>query len=334
MTIDWQLVQAFLLLAGIFFIIGTPIKLKFSNVPFFFLPVVGFIAFGGLIVPAMYLAGGWHPWILYSSFALLITLGLISFGILGFRAIRKRTISVVSTFAVVLIALFMSGLIIQASKYSVPGGIDPAFHAAFINNIVQSNTFNTSYPLGMHVLALFMVDTTSFSLPTVLLALSLFIIFSIFVLVYFVAKTLTKSSIGGLFGACLAVVDVSIYNNYLNGSITHLLAILLVLSGIALVLCMPLANRGLIFIALIVLYTATFYFHFITLFALVPAIWFLRIHRENGPHWTFPAAFLVSLIVAIPVLSKFFIVAEFQKQFFLINFSAISRGGFSIKRLT
>src|SRR3989344_2693686 len=102
----------------------------------------------------------------------------------------------------------------------------------------------------------------------------------------------------GMIGVSVAVLDVSIYNNFLYGSINHLLAILLTLVGIVLILLLSNSSKRLNFLVIIVFYVSVFYFHFITLFMLIPVLWFLRINQTSRQHWLFIAAFPISLLIA------------------------------------
>ncbi|TAN58442.1 hypothetical protein EPN15_01010 [Patescibacteria group bacterium] len=314
MNIDWQIVQALTLITGIFFTLGVPLKWKIPQVPFFCLPAAGMIFFGGLIVPILYFSGGWRPDILYGVFILFLGVGLVSlFFIIKGASLAKPTLF--SVIALILFVLLTIGFVIQSSKYPVPGGIDPAIHTAYISNIVQFNNFNTSYPLGMHIFILFIENISSHLTPTILLALQIFFIINIFILTYYSIKKISGNNMAGMIGVSVAVLDVSIYNNYLNGSITHLLAILLTLVGIVLILLLSNSSKRLNFLVIIVFYVSVFYFHFITLFMLIPVLWFLRINQTSRQHWLITAAFPISLLIAAPLLVNFLDIPGFQVQF-------------------
>lgn len=314
MNIDWNIIQVFILIAGIFFVLGAPLKWKVTQIPLFCLPALGMIIFGGLIAPIMYFTGGWNHYALYGSVAILLGLGLASlFSII--KAIRSAKPTLFSAVMFALLILIVAGFIIQSSKYSVPGGIDPAIHSTYISNIVQNDNFNNSYPLGMHIFILFIENISSHSTPTILLALQIFFIVNIFIIAYYAIKTISDSKIAGMIGIMAVIFDVSIYNNYLNGSITHLLAVLLILVGILLTVMLPKNNKYLHFLVITVFYISIFYFHFITLFMLIPVLWFLRIYRANNQHWLLVLALPISLLAAAPLLKNFLSIPGFQIQF-------------------
>ncbi len=315
MAFNVHILETVFLITGVLFFVGAPLKIRFPQIPYFCLPTIGLVIYGGFVVPLLYLTGGWHPLILYATVALLLLLGLVSLTYLLFKSRPRQKVNLFSLLVTLLFLLITIGFVSQASQYSLPGGIDPAFHAAFMNNIVQSNNFDTSYPLGMHTLMLSIVNATPFSTPSVFLAFSIFLIFNIFTLTFLILKKLSSNILSPIIGVCLVILDVSIFNNYLNGSITHLVAILIILSGIALTLFLPSNSRYLTFACLTAFYVFIFYFHFITLFVLAPVLWLLRIQRNQSTQWEILAAFLASIIIAIPVLKNFINVTDFQTQF-------------------
>lgn len=314
MNIDWNIAQVFILIAGIFFILGAPLKWKMPQIPFLCLPAIGLIVFGGIITPILYFTGGWHLYILYIAVAILLGLGLASLFLI-IKTLRPAKPTLFSAVMFALLILIVAGFIIQSSKYPVPGGIDPAIHASYISSIVQNNDFKISYPLGMHIFALFIENISSHSTPTILLALQIFFIVNIFIITYYLIKIISNNKIAGMIGSLAIILDVSIYNNYLNGSITHLLAILLILIGIMLTLLLPNNSKRLNFLVITMFYVSVFYFHFITLFILIPILWCLRVCRVNNQHWLFVLAFPASLLVAAPLLKNFLNIPGFQIQF-------------------
>jgi len=314
MNIDWQIVQAFTLITGIFFALGAPLKWKIPQIPFLCLPSAGMVFFGGLIVPVLYFTGGWHPIILYTTVAILLGLGLVSLFLI-IKTARPAKPTLFSAVILFLFILIVAGFIVQSSKYAVPGGIDSAIHAAYISNIVQFNNFSTSYPLGVHIFILFIENILSYSAPTIMLALQIFFIVNIFIIAYYIIKTISNNKVAGMIGILAIIFDASIYNNYLNGSITHLLAILLILIGIALTLMLLSNNKRQYFLIITVFYASVFYFHFITLFIVIPVLWFLRIYHMNRQHWLSAIAFPLSLLAAAPLLVNFLSIPGFKIQF-------------------
>lgn len=319
MFIDWQLVSAFVIITVVSFVLGAPLKRKWKEIPFFCLPTLGLIVFGGIVTPLLYFTGGWHVSILFSIVSVLFGFGIVSL----FQTFKNRPFIKPSFYSVMLFIVFLgivAGFLIQSSTYPVPGGIDPAIHTAYINHIVQFEHFNISYPLGIHIFVLFFETLSTFATPTILLALQVFLFVNIFSLSFYVIKFIAGKTSAGIIGMMVVFLDTSIFNNYLNGSFTHLLALVLILTGIFITLALPKNNSFLYLSILTLFYIASFYFHFITLFMLIPLLWGLRIYKTEDVPWLPIVSFTASLIVATPLLVTFANIKGFQIQFYFASF--------------
>lgn len=285
------------------FLFGAPVKLKLPHLPLFLLPAAGMTIFGGLIVPIFYLIG-WYDYVWYAVYALGISGGLAALWFL--RKKIKFTKPNLEHIALALVLIVLAvGFVVQASPFPVIGGIDSALHSTFLTDIVLGNGYDISYPLGMHTLILGINRITQLSTAVLFQSLAIFFVLYTIALVYAIVKKISGSALAGFFAILAGLIDVSINNNFLNGSVTHLLAAVLLLTGIGLSLWRPAGKNIYEFVFLMFFYASLFYFHFITLVLLMPILWLLQLQRAESPTKEHIFAFLAGLVLSLRVIISF-----------------------------
>ncbi|MFA6473940.1 MAG: hypothetical protein WCV85_03610 [Patescibacteria group bacterium] len=314
MQIDWSIVQATLALTCITFFLGVPLKWVSQKVPYYCLPAIGLIVFGGVVTPILYFFGNFQLVIL-----LRVTMLLSGFGVVLLFPVFKKSFpfrkpTVYAFIGVLLFVIFAFGLFVQASKYSVPGGIDPAVHVAYISHIKLVGDFQITYPLGMHLLTILVEEISSLFTPAILLGLQIFFLLNISLLVYYIIKRISGYTLAGIFGTLAVIIDASLFNNHLNGSLSHLFGVFLVTFGVAFTITVKEKSKVFNFFAQLIFYISILYFHFISLFILLPVLWLLRIFYARRPHWSLIFVFPLSVLIAVPVLVRMSGVPGFTFQ--------------------
>ncbi len=278
----FQVAIAFILITLTLFPLGFIIKYYWPKLHWQLIPVFGLTVYGGIVVPILYLINQFSFPIVDSIILLLMILGLI-FGILY---LRKKTESFVYwrgiSLSILLIAM-ASAMIFSIAKLPVPGGIDSALHSSFITWIEISGQLTAQYPLGMHTFILFFENLLHINRAYVMQAFSVFLFVNLFILTYAILKQISGKSIIGWLGMIAVILDAGFYNNLLNGSLTHILAINLFLGYLLYLEVWKKETTYVATLILLILSMAIVYFHFITWYLILPAIWIhrliLRRHR-------------------------------------------------------
>lgn len=264
-------------------------------------PLAGFIVFGGVIAPILYILGKFD---LPTIIVLVSVLGVFGLArlIYSIRKIHPR-ISFAPTqwLGVFLLIIFTILLLALSQKNSVPGGIDPAIHSIIVNNINNTKTFSNSYPQGLHILILSLEEFFNFSQPQVFISLNNFFYLNFLILVYVAIKLVSKSSLFALIGVFTGLLDVSFFNNMLNGTTSHLIAVNLIGFSFIVIPLLSKLKRPWDYVFLIIFYTAVLYYHFVTLYFFLPFLWFWRALSREKARPIFLLSFIASLIISIPL---------------------------------
>ena len=211
------------------------------------------------------------------------------------------------------LGLLLVGLLYGASQYAVPGGIDSAIHANFVNLIARSHELSATYPLGLHIFILFVTSVFPISLATAFLSINVLLYASIFGCLYFHFYYWTKKSSFALLGALAGLFDASAYNNYLNGSPTHLLGTVIILSVIPFALVLRRTTTLWVRWAWwTIFFTTVFYAHFVTILFILPAVWLLRL-LQRDKSWVYSLALIAAMISGIPLFQSLFADPSFSR---------------------
>lgn len=276
----FQVAIAFASIIFILFPLGFIIKYYWPKLPWQLIPVFGMMVYGGIAVPILYLINRFSFVILDSVILFLIVFGII-FGILYFQKktnlfLRWHDLSLVG-----LLMMLASAMIFSIAKLPVPGGIDSALHSLYITWIEIAGQLTAQYPLGMHTFILFFEGILHINRAYIMEGFSTFFFLNLFILIYALLKQISGKSIIGWLGIIAAVLDVSFYNNLLNGSLTHLLAVNLILGYLLYLEAWKKEATYVGNVILFILSVSVVYFHFITWYFLLPALWIHRLMTQR-----------------------------------------------------
>jgi hypothetical protein len=183
-----------------------------------------------------------------------------------------------------LLITVLGGLVLT-SKYYLPGGIDSAIHSGIINGIlIQNYSVAAPYQLGIHIFILFIERLTGLSQVAVFESLNIFFLISFVVYTYYIVRFWVNSRLAGLMAVAVAVIDASYFNNLLNGSLTHLLGLHLIIVSMCLLLLIQKVSRKWIYLMFLVIFTAFWYYHFLSIYFVFVALWVWRLLDEK--HFT------------------------------------------------
>lgn len=277
-------------------------------------PLVGIVFFISFCVVPQYWIGHYS---LTATFAGLGIAVCISFGLVVWKngGLFRRIITFISRhgFLLFILALLLAGLIYEGSEFAVPGGIDSAIHANLINLISLKSTLAVSYPLGVHLFVLMITSVFHVSTATALMSMSAVLYTSIFSCLYCVFYLLTGNRGLALLGMFAGMVDASAYNNYLNGSFTHVLGIALILSVVPLIyLARQIKAPWVRCVWWMFFFVTVYYIHFVTMLFILPALWLLRwLQRDRS--WVYSIALFASMILGIPLFRNLMTVSSFSQ---------------------
>ncbi len=268
-------------------------------------PIIGLVAFGSIIVPLTYLIGRYDLRIVMAVSLAVILTGV--FATFRNRKVERRPVvihrsTIVLTIGIVLF-LFLS--VIQASKYAIPGGIDSAVHSNIIQgSLVQTNFLQGMYPLGMHITIVTIERLFNVSQEVAFLSLYIFLYLTAIAGIAVIAGKVFKSTMASYVALFVATIDVSTYNNLLNGSGTHLIGSAFITY---LILGTVLLQKKSFILRIIVqsaLLTIIWYFHYPTIFFALPALCSWRVvygHEKQSSHLY---AIGISLIASLPLQAR------------------------------
>lgn len=304
--LDIQLVQTGVLFFGAIFLMGFAVDVWLKSKHVVLYPAYGLLIFSALGSLITYLLG--H----YSTLGLtLLFLGILGLGVVGvFRhgvpvhLAQFRNGGTLISFAGGV--AFLAFAFIQASKYGLPGGVDSSIHSGIINGIlIQLHSVAGTYPLGMHTVVLFFERFLHASQAHVFLALYSSLHLLCLVGIGYIAKQLFHERLASLVAIVAAIIDVSMYNNFLNGSGTHLFGIFLIIALVSVVIVVQHLPRLIKVASLVVVFTAIWYLHYPTLFFALPVVWAWHLARSERPTWQVLGAFGLSFVVSLPMQLRF-----------------------------
>ncbi len=301
MPIEWNILWAFLAISAVLWWLGLFLNIFIRTKQHILLPGLGLIVFGGVIVPIIYLLDRYTT---VGIFLMVLALGLVGV----WFAWRRRGPWSWSRlgrhwWAGLGIGLIVSAGLIFSSKYYIPGGIDSAIHSGIINGIIiQGDRVQGPYPLGIHLLILFVERFFRLSQVAVFQGLNIFFFLSFFLYIYLLVRHWLKSRLAGLLAMAVTLVDVSYFNNLINGSISHLLGLQLMVSSIVLLRLTQTAGLRIKMVVFLILFSSFWYLHFLSLYFVFAAFWALRLldggdFRQTNLAWPL----LGSLIVSLPI---------------------------------
>lgn len=305
MVIDGQLVLTFLETIVFFGILGWAVDVWMRTKQVYLYPAYGIIAFSVLAVPAMYLFDGFRLPVVWTVYGLIIGAGVV--GTIRFGLIRRLTFNwqpqalFIGIFAVGLVILSL----VQASKYSIPGGIDSAIHSSIIQGIISSGaSLPGTYPLGMHVTIFSLEEIFNAQQELVFLSLYILLFLSTLASVALIADRMTKRPLAGYLALAVGCIDVSLFNNYLNGSGTHVVAIAFTAFLLLAPVVLSNSQRWTRLMSILGVLTAIWYFHYPTIFFALPLLWAWRVGTRQKPTWDYMLAIGLSLVISLPLQLK------------------------------
>lgn len=307
MLIDGKLVLTFLETVVFFGILGWAVDVWLRTKQVYLYPAYGLIVFGVVAIPLTYLINGFHLAVILG-----VSVGIVGAGILGtIRFGLPHRIRFGWHPQRVLIGIIAAGLVtlslVQASKYAIPGGIDSAIHSSIINGIVASGTgLQGTYPLGMHITIYSLEQLFQAQQELVFLSLYLLLFMSALAAVAYIADRMTKRPLAGYLALAVGCIDVSLFNNYINGSGTHVVAI--AFSSFLLVAAVVLQKnkQWARILGLAVALSIIWYFHYPTIFFALPLLWAWRLGTRQQSSWQYILALGLSLIISLPLQFKLF----------------------------
>jgi len=266
-----------------FFLIGWNAKFFWPSLRWYHLPIFGLMIFGGIVVPLLYVVNIYTEPVLYISSGLLAASGAAVACYTRFR--QRRTLltwadaGIFAALVVIAVPMVMS-----TAQQAVPGGVDSAMHSTFMNFIETSGKLDVKYPLGLHILILFFEQALNISRAYVMQAMMIFLWINFFILTYTVVKKMTNLKVVAWLGVIAAVLDASFYNNLLNGSLTHIVAVNFILLYLYFLESFKTKESKTKSGLLIILSVAMVYMHFITWYLVLPAYWLYRavLQRHSG----------------------------------------------------
>lgn len=314
-TIDLHLLTAFLELCLVFGIVGWSVDIWIKTKLVFLYPLYGLAAFGSVVIPITYLVGKFNLGVMVASCLVLVGLGVfgaIRYGVPHRLRILWQPRSLFLAFVVLILVVL--GLI-QASKYAIPGGIDSAVHSSIIQGIlVQQQGLAGAYPLGMHLTVLFFERLLHIQQEIVFLSFYLLLYISSIAGIAVIADRMLKRSMAGYIAVAIGCIDVSTFNNFLNGSGSHLVgvgvSVLLLLAAVVLEK-KPWWYR---YIGLSAAFTAIWYFHYPSLFFALMTLWGWRIVARRQPSWLYVAALGTSFVINLPMQLRLFHDASYHSS--------------------
>ncbi len=308
-----QITVAFASIVLFLFPIGFIIKYFWPKLPWPLIPVFGLIVYGGVAVPAQYFIGRFSLVILDVIVALLTALGLI-FLVLHIRSKTHRTFGWRDGALAVLLSVGAAVMILSIAQQPVPGGIDPAIHSVTMTMIETSGQLNVKYPLGLHTFLLFFEGLLHSSRAYIMQAFAVFLSLNFFTLTYVLLRRISGKSIVGWLGVIAAVFDASFYNNLLNGSLTHILAINVILCYLLYLETLKMRATQRSILLLILLSLSIVYFHFISWYFVVPALWIQRLMlKRHRLHYLI--TMVAVLLLSIPLIVRLYDYENYSEIF-------------------
>lgn len=307
MTITPQVIQiviAFISIVFFLFPLGFIVKYYWPTLPWRLIPVFGLIIYGGVAVPILYFVGKFSFIILDIIVALLVMIGLV-FAILYIRKKPKFFFHWQEVLLTILLVLLASVIIASLSQQPVPGGVDSAMHSQFMTIIEVSGNFDVKYPLGLHTIILFFENILDINRAYIMQAFAAFLSVNFFALIYSLLKQISKKNIIGWLGIIAVILDASFYNNLLNGSLTHILAINLILCYLLYLESLKKADTRATTFILLILSISIVYFHFITWYFILPALWFQRLILQRNKLKDLLTTIGI-LLVSIPLIFRLY----------------------------
>lgn len=304
---DRELVLTFVEALAFFGVLGWAVDTWLRSKIVFLYPAFGLLAFGAITVPLTYLWGKFDLTVILTGVGIIIALGVVGtwkFGIPHHPRILWRPQSL---FLGVIAAGLLGLCLVQSSLYLIPGGIDSAIHSSIIRGIlVFEQSLRGTYPLGMHI-SIYSIERI-FDARQELVFLSLYILFytSAIAGLAVLADRYIRRPIAGYIALAAGIIDVSLYNNFLNGSGTHLAGVFLtVLLVLGATLLRPKAYLYRL-IGLTALFTFAWHFHYPTLFYAMITLWALRIASRETRSLVYLTALGLSIALSIPLQFKLF----------------------------
>lgn len=304
MLIDGKLILTFFETIVFFGLLGWAVDVWLRSKQVYLYPAYGLIIFGLLAVPLTYALNGFNLVAIWSVCGIIFAAGVygvIRFGLPhGSRFQFRLPIMLISIFSLGLVILNL----VQASKYAIPGGIDSAIHSSIIQGVVATADLRGTYPLGMHITIHSLEEIFQAQQELVFLSLYLLLFMSALAGLACIADRMTKRSMAGYLALAVGCIDVSLFNNYINGSGTHLVAVAFsVFLLLAAVLTVK-HKRWVRLIALAGVLSIIWYFHYPTLFFALPLLWSWRLGTRQLNSWDYLIALGISLILSLPLQLK------------------------------
>lgn len=308
-----QIGIAFTSIVILLFPIGFILKYFWPKMPWQLVPIFGLMIYGGIAVPLLYFLGR------FSFVALDVIVALLVLAGLFFAAlyVRKKTDLVLHRNVVLLAVLLASSasiMIVALARQPVPGGIDSAIHSVTMTAVETSGRLDVKYPLGMHTFVLFFEGLLHINRAYIMQAFAVFLNVNFFTLIFSLLKRISGKNIVGWLGVSAAVFDASFFNNLLNGSLTHILAVDLILCYLLYVEVMMREDGHVMTVLLVVQSIAVVYFHFISWYFVLPALWFHRlIARRQERNYLLTTA--ATLLLSIPLIVRLYDYLGYSEVF-------------------
>lgn len=297
-----QIAAAFASIVLLLVPLGFITKYYWPRLPWQLIPVFGLIVYGGAAVPTLYLINRFSFLSIGTVVGLLTVLGLVFF-VSHFRKKTRALFHWRDVSLAVALVMLAAVMVLSIAQQPVPSGIDPAVHSSFMTWVETTGRFDVQYPLGMHTFILFFEGLLQINRAYIMQAFAAFLYVNFFVLVYSLLKHITGKRIIGWLGVMAAVLDASYYNNLLNGSLTHILAVDLIFCYLLYLETLKQGATRVQTFILLLLSTALVYFHFISWYLVLPAFWIQRLilqrHRLQDLLTT-----VVVLLLSIPLVLR------------------------------
>lgn len=303
---DGQLAWTCVQMLGLFFVLGFAVDVWLRSKLVIIYPAYGLIALSVLSGLFSYIVGYYSTIILSAICAVIIVIGVIGIFLKGIP-ISKHDYSWRNVLPVTFsIFAYLTFAVIQASKYGIPGGVDSSIHSGIINGIlIQAHSVGGTYPLGMHIVVLFCERVFHATQANVFLALYISLQLYCIVGIAYITKAIFSNWLASVFGIIAVLIDVSIFNNYLNGSGTHLFGLFLIIFLVVVMLLTQRLQRCIQVACLTAIFSAIWFIHYPTLFFALPIIWAWFLSKSQRPNWKVLGAFGISLLVSLPIQLKF-----------------------------
>lgn len=307
MLFDSRLILTFLELTVFFGLLGWAADMWLRSRSVYLYPAYGIVAFGATAVPITYVIGRFNIAVIG-----VVCLGILAAGVLGWRRFGWRREATPNGWrrrwpAIILGMTLVALGLIQSSKYGIPGGIDSAIHSSMINGIlIHQATLQGSYPLGLHMVILFAERLFHASQALVFLSFYLLLFLSTIAVLVHIADRFVRRPLAGYAVVAAAAVDVSMYNNLINGSGTHLIGIFLSVMLILAAMSPGKQASHWRWVSDAAVMTALWYFHYPSLFFGFLGYWAVRMALPSGRSWQPLIAFGAAAAASLP-LQRFLI---------------------------